>query len=260
VAQSAFLLGLRRAPLLRAIILLPFCWVWYSPLRPLLTNSSLWCNCACQVGTNIGWLFLVTWLSRYFIEVHNVPILERGVLVMMPSLVGMCGGFLGGRWCDWLLPRIGLKWSRRLPPVITRFIAAAGYGMCLIFAALPEDSPLNSPWAFTVAFCLVYFAVDLGQSAVWAYAQDAGGKYVGSVLGWGNMWGNLGAAVSPTIYNWILGESPTLREWNHLFGLGLASFSLAGLCAWGMDATKPVFPPEPAKAGNSSARITHRKL
>ncbi len=211
------------------------------PIRPLFTNFSLWCNCANQIGTNIGWVFLVTWLSRYFIEMHNVPILERGVLVMMPNLIGMCGGFLGGRWVDWLLPRIGLKWSRSLPPIITRFIAAGGYGMCLYFASQPVGSALNSPWAFTAAFCLIYFSVDLGQSAFWAYAQDAGGKYVGSVLGWGNMWGNLGAAFGPLLYNHLLGENPTAAEWNNLFWLGLIAFVFAGVATFGLDASKPVF-------------------
>lgn len=211
------------------------------PIKPFFTNFSLWCNCANQVGTNIGWVFLVTWLSRYFIEMHNVPILERGVLVMMPNLIGMVGGFLGGRWVDWLLPRIGLKWSRSLPPIITRFMAAGGYGMCLYFASQPAGSTLNSPWAFTAAFCLIYFSVDLGQSAFWAYAQDAGGKYVGSVLGWGNMWGNLGAAFGPLVYNYLLGENPTVAEWNNLFWLGLISFVFAGVATFGLDASKPVF-------------------
>ncbi len=212
---------------------------------PLLTSLSLWSNCACQFGTNVGWLFLVTWLSRYFIEVHNVPILERGVMVMIPSLAGIGGMFLGGRLTDWLLPRVGLKWSRRLPPTVTRFLAAIGYGLCLLFASLPSDSPWNSPWAFTVAFSMVYFSVDLGTAAVWAYAQDAGGKNVGSILGWGNMWGNLGAAIAPPlIYNRILGETPTLHDWNSLFWVGLIAFTLSGCCAWGLDATKPVFPNE----------------
>lgn len=211
------------------------------PIRPLFTNFSLWCNCANQIGTNIGWVFLVTWLSRYFIEMHSVPILERSVLVMMPNLIGLCGGFLGGRLVDWLLPRIGLKWSRSLPPIITRFVAAGGYGMCLYFAAQPAGSPLNSPYAFTAAFCLIYFSVDLGQSAFWAYAQDAGGKYVGSVLGWGNMWGNLGAAFGPLLYNHLLGENPTAAEWNNLFWLGLIAFVFAGIATFGLDASKPVF-------------------
>ena len=211
------------------------------PIRPLFTNFSLWCNCANQIGTNIGWVFLVTWLSRYFIEMHSVPILERSVLVMMPNLIGLCGGFLGGRWVDWLLPRIGLKWSRSLPPIVTRFIAAGGYGMCLYFAEQPAGSALNSPYAFTAAFCLIYFSVDLGQSAFWAYAQDAGGKYVGSVLGWGNMWGNLGAAFGPLLYNYLLGENPTSAEWNNLFWLGLIAFVFAGVATFGLDASKPVF-------------------
>ncbi len=211
------------------------------PIMPLLTNFSLWCNCANQIGTNVGWVFLVTWLSRYFIEMHNVPILERSFLVMLPNLIGMCGGFLGGRLVDWLLPRIGLKWSRSLPPIITRFMAAGGYGMCLYFASQPVGSTLNSPWAFTAAFCLIYFSVDLGQSAFWAYAQDAGGKYVGSVLGWGNMWGNLGAAFGPLLYNHLLGENPTVAEWNNLFWLGLIAFVFAGVATFGLDASKPVF-------------------
>ncbi len=211
------------------------------PIRPLFTNFSLWCNCANQIGTNIGWVFLVTWLSRYFIEMHSVPILERSVLVMMPNLIGLCGGFLGGRWVDWLLPRIGLKWSRSLPPIVTRFIAAGGYGMCLYFASQPAGSALNSPYAFTAAFCLIYFSVDLGQSAFWAYAQDAGGKYVGSVLGWGNMWGNLGAAFGPLLYNYLLGENPTSADWNNLFWLGLIAFVFAGVATFGLDASKPVF-------------------
>ncbi len=214
------------------------------PIKPFFTSFSLWCNCANQIGTNVGWVFLVTWLSRYFIEMHNVPILERGVLVMMPNLIGMVGGFLGGRWVDWLLPRIGLKWSRSLPPIITRFMAAGGYGMCLYFASQPVGSPLNSPWAFTAAFCLIYFSVDLGQSAFWAYAQDAGGKYVGSVLGWGNMWGNLGAAFGPLLYNYLLGENPTVAEWNNLFWLGLIAFVFAGIATFGLDASKPVFAEE----------------
>ena len=221
------------------------------PIRPLFTNFSLWCNCANQIGTNIGWVFLVTWLSRYFIEMHSVPILERSLLVMMPNLIGLCGGFLGGRWVDWLLPRIGLKWSRSLPPIITRFMAAGGYGLCLYFARQPSDSPLNSPWAFTAAFCLIYFSVDLGQSAFWAYAQDAGGKYVGSVLGWGNMWGNLGAAFGPLLYNYLLGENPTVAEWNNLFWLGLIAFVFAGIATFGLDASKPVFAESNESPGQS---------
>ena len=129
-------------------------------------------------------------------------------------------------------------------------MAASGYGMCLYFASQPVGSTLNSPWAFTAAFCLIYFSVDLGQSAFWAYAQDAGGKYVGSVLGWGNMWGNLGAAFGPLLYNYLLGENPTSAEWNNLFWLGLIAFVFAGIATFGLDASKPVFEENAAKTAD----------
>ena len=48
------------------------------PWKPLLLSGSMWLCCLMQVGTNVGWVFLVTWLPRYLAEVHHVPILERG--------------------------------------------------------------------------------------------------------------------------------------------------------------------------------------
>jgi hypothetical protein len=56
------------------------------------------------------------------------------------------------------------------------------------------------------------FATDIGVSPFWAFCQDVSGRYVGSVLGWTNMWGN---------------------------------FVLAGITALGMDASKPLIPREP---------------
>ncbi|GAF81019.1 unnamed protein product, partial [marine sediment metagenome] len=47
------------------------------PLKRLLQSRSMWLDCFLQLGTNIGWVFLVTWLPRYLIDVHQVPILER---------------------------------------------------------------------------------------------------------------------------------------------------------------------------------------
>ena len=40
---------------------------------------------------------------------------------------------------------------------------------------------------------------DMGLPAIWGYNLDVGKRNVGVVLGWGNMWGNLGAFVSPLI-------------------------------------------------------------
>ena len=214
------------------------------PLKPLLKSRSMWLDCFVQVGTNVGWVFLVTWLPRYLLEVHNVPILQRGLMAMIPLLAGIVSMFFGGLLTDYLAAKIGLLWGRRLPIMATRFSAAGAYAFCLWFSTFPTDSWLNSPWMFTAAFSLVALSTDMGTAASWAFKQDVGGRYVGSILGWGNMWGNLGAACSPLIYNAVLGETPLLADWNTMFLVCMGAFIFAGFCGLGIDATIPIAPPD----------------
>ena len=54
------------------------------------------------------------------------------------------------------------------------------------------------------------------------------------------MWGNLGAAVSPLIYDYYLGETPGLREWNMMFLVCAGAFLFSGICGLLLDATQPL--------------------
>ena len=103
---------------------------------------------------------------------------------------------------------------------------------------------LHSPWAITICLAVVAFSTDFGNPAGWAFKQDVGGRYVGCVLGWGNMWGNLGASISEPIYGWVLGETPGLQDWNQIFLVCLSAFVISGICALGIDATIPIIPSE----------------
>ena len=205
------------------------------PFSALIASRSLWMSSISQFGTNIAWLFLVTWLARYLIEQHQVPILERSWMAAVPPVAGIAGMFLGGHLTDWLTRRIGLRWGRILPMAVTRFTAAGAYVACLW---------IESPWAATIAFAVVFFSVDLGVSAVWAFCQDVGGRNVGSVLGWGNMWGNIGAALAPQLYNYVLKDSPGTAEWNAMFLVCAGMFVLSGVAAMGIDATQPIESPK----------------
>ena len=210
------------------------------PFRAIVTSRSLWADSLLQIGTNIGWVFLVTWLPRYLLEVHHVPVLERGVMSMVPILVGFAGMLLGGRLTDLLAAKIGLRWGRRAPMVFTRFVAAGAYLLCVGLSQAGEGSRWNSPWMFVAAFSLVALFTDMGSPAAWAFKQDVGGRHVGSILGWGNMWGNLGAACSPSIYNAVLGETPAISDWNTMFLVCMGAFVFAGLAGFAVDATIPV--------------------
>jgi ACS family glucarate transporter-like MFS transporter len=201
------------------------------PLTYLIRNRSLWCSSVSQFGTNFGWVFLLTWLPRYLIEVHDVPLIYRGWMTAVPTSVGIAGMFCGGWLTDRLVRSLGLRWGRRLPMSLTRFSAMAAYLMCLV---------LNEPWLLVAAFAVVSFSVDLGTASIWAFKQDVGGRHVGSVLGWGNMWGNIGAALSPYVLN-VLAES---QGWNVVFLACAAAFFISGIAAFGVDATSPIVPPD----------------
>ena len=60
---------------------------------------------------------------------------------------------------------------------------------------------------------------------------------MGSVLGWGNMWGNLGAAVTPPLLIGIVGET---ANWDNAFLACAAAFLLSGLFSLGINAAIPI--------------------
>ncbi len=212
------------------------------PWMTIMTNASLWGNCLMQFTTNIGWLFLVRNMPDYLEQVHGVSLVMRGWMTSVPVMAGVVGVFLGGRLTDWLVRKVGLKWGRRLPVVLTRFTCALGYLICVALSYLvPKDqAPEWMPWVYVASLSIVAVSTDMGIPAVWAFAQDIGGKYTASILGWANMWGNLGASPATWIYARILGERPTLTEWNTLFVVLAGVFLLGTFGAILMDATKPL--------------------
>ncbi len=201
------------------------------PVKAILRSPSLWLSSISQFGTNFGWVFLVTKLPDYLKDVHDVPILERGLMVSIPALAGIAGMFLGGYLTDVLTRHIGVRWGRGLPMALTRFGAAAAYFACLW---------VDSPWPATIAFSFVFFSVDLGTSATWAFMQDVGGKHVGAILGWGNMWGNIGAAVANPVFAAILVNKSLPNPWHTVFTACAATFVLTGIASLGIDASKPI--------------------
>lgn len=212
------------------------------PWLVVLTNLSLWGNCLTQLFTNIGWLFVVTWLPRYLGNVHSIPLGEQALMTAAPTVAGIVGMFCGGWWTDFAARQFGLKWGRRMPIMTTRFLAAGGYIFCLIVSMLgtPETTSRWLPWAMIAGMSFSTFCCDLGVPAIWAYSQDVGGKYTASVMGWSNMFGNFGAAFAPLIYNLVLGETPSITEWNSLFLVCAGMFFLSGCCALVLDSTKPI--------------------
>ncbi len=90
--------------------------------------------------------------------------------------------------------------------------------------------------------CVVAAATDMGNPGFWAWCQDVGGKYVGSVVGWGNMWGNFGAAIAPEIFIFIKSKYPDdlMAGWSAVFYVCALVQVVGALAALGIDATHPL--------------------
>jgi MFS transporter, ACS family, glucarate transporter len=204
------------------------------PIREMLRSRSLWLMCVSQWGSNVGWVFLVTWLPRFLIEEHSVPLIERGWLCAIPLWIGWVGMLTGGRATDFAVRKFGLKRGRVLPMMVGRFLAGSAYLCCLLHP---------SPWTLAAVFGVVAFSTDFGSASGWAYKQDVGGRHVGSIHGWANMWGNLGATVSPLILNEVVKQ----YDWDVAFLVCSAAFFIAGFACLGVDATIPIREGESAR-------------
>jgi nitrate/nitrite transporter NarK len=93
-------------------------------------------------------------------------------------------------------------------------------------------------WVFLALMCVIYFLTDFGLGALWATYQDIGGNNAGSVLGFANMCGNLGAAY----FGVQIGYLADAKQWPLVFVISAASFAIVAACWFFVDPTRHVFP------------------
>ncbi len=212
------------------------------PWMGLLTNWNLWANSLMQFMTNVGWIFLGTTLPRYLDEVHQVPVIQRSVMSSIPLFAGMAGILIGGPWTDRWTVRWGRRWGRTGPIALSRVLAVGGYALAVavMWGWLGPRESISTAWIAVAGLSLVAVATDLGVPATWAWAQDVGGKHTSAVLGWANMWGNLGAALASQLSEIVLGKAPALADWTLLFFCCGGAFVISGISACVMDATRPL--------------------
>ncbi|MCI0359847.1 MAG: MFS transporter, partial [Planctomycetaceae bacterium] len=182
------------------------------PVLAMLSSKEVWLMCGINICVNFGWIFLATWLPQFLIETHgeyvSLHIGDRQVVASLMTactvLAAMCGGMLGGRTTDFLVHRVGRTWGRRLPGMI------AGLLVCGMYCLVPQ---LANVWVFIGAMIAIAFTIDFGLGATWASYQDIGGRHVASVLGCGNMCGNLAAAYFGRQIGYLADHGP----WNQGF-------------------------------------------
>jgi sugar phosphate permease len=188
----------------------------------LLGSRSIWFLALVNFWINVGWILVGTLLPTYLIKVHGQSEIEAGFATSLVALAGMAGCLAGGLATDLLVHRLGLTWGRRAPCLFSYGGAALVYGACFW---------LDDPRAIVTLLVIASFLGDFGLGPLWCTYQDIGGAYAGTVLGTGNMCGNIGAALASSFIPRLAAE----YGWSASFALSFGAYTIGALGWLGID-------------------------
>ena len=187
---------------------------------------------------NVGWIFLATWLPTYLIKVHGKSEAEAGLYTSFTAAAGMAGCLAGGLATDFLVKRVGLRWGRRIPGMVS--YGGAAIGLCVCWS-------LDDVTAIVTVLVITSFFGDFALGVMWSTYQDIGGPYAGTVLGWANMCGNIGAACAISVIGRIVED----YGWSPTFVMAASAYLLGALCWLFVDPRAPI---DFSRMGSSAAR------
>jgi MFS family permease len=163
-----------------------------TPWLALASSPALWCICGQQVFRASGYALYASWFSTFLKESHGVQGDQlAGFLSMLPMLMVVPAGMMGGLLSDWIFARTGsLRLSRQGLAVISILLCAATF-----FAAYP----INNVWLSVGVISFGSFCVTFAGACAYTITIDMGGRHISVVFSIMNMAGNLGAAAFPLV-------------------------------------------------------------
>jgi ACS family glucarate transporter-like MFS transporter len=182
----------------------------------LFASRSLWALAVLSICAGFGWNFFVSWLPKYFEQVHRVKFENSPLVSGMPLFFGGISCLIGGWLSDQLVRATRWRrWGRACFPIFGYATAATAI-FCVRFT--------HSYSAAVVLVCLTGAATDFGHGANWAAIINIGGRYAGMSTGFINSVGNLGNSAQGFIGAVIF----THYGWGPLFAVYAATYLIAG--------------------------------
>ena len=189
------------------------------PWATLLRAPNMWAiMCAYFTYVYCLWIFL-SWLPSYLVDFRHFTLIKVGIFASLPLWAGVIGDTVGGLATDWLLKKTGNAKLARRTVAITGMLGCCSF---IVPAALTED-PYVAVYCLTGA--MFFLECTIGPS--WAVPMDVGGKYSGTVSGMMNMAGNIGGALSPLVFGFLV----QYGNWQAPF-IVAASLLVIGAAIW----------------------------
>ncbi|MCQ9288612.1 MFS transporter [Staphylococcus gallinarum] len=137
-------------------------------------------------------LFLI-WLPTYLLEQYHVKLSDPDMAwaAGAPWIAMFILILFGGAISDKLLQSGKSRFVARASIAIIGFII---FSISLFMSIQTDSLVVNVFW---LSLCLGGIGIATGMS--WAAATDLGRNFSGSVSGWMNLWGNIGALLSPLL-------------------------------------------------------------
>jgi ACS family glucarate transporter-like MFS transporter len=139
--------------------------------------------------------FFLVWLPTYLQEARHFSLTKMGFAASFPWIAILLTVLAGGALSDRLL-RNGKS----------KLIARGGlaiFGLIVFTVSMYLAVYATNPWLNVLWLTLSLGSLGLPVVTSWAVANDLGNEYSGSVSGWMNLWGNIGAFLSPIFCGWL---------------------------------------------------------
>ena len=135
--------------------------------------------------------FFITWFPSYLVQARGFSLAKLGTLGMLPGLISIPGGWLGGMTSDWLYRQ---GWS------LTAARKTCLVGGMLISSVITGSAFVESVYAALALFAIAYAALAFTAASIWSLPGDVAPtrRHVASIGGIQNFASNLAGIVTTT--------------------------------------------------------------
>jgi MFS transporter, ACS family, glucarate transporter len=172
----------------------------------------------------------LTWMPTYLIEGLHMDAKTASRFAVVPLLFAGAGSLVSG-----LLSAKVAKWTGSVS-LARRALGLIGFfaaGLLILLHIQSKDI-----WLAMLAMGIATFFHDVTTPGAWGACMDVGGKYVGTLSGSMNMFGNFGSLASPIAMGYIL--KYTNNNWTWCLYSVAAAYLLGTLCWPFMDPVTPL--------------------
>jgi MFS family permease len=215
-----------------------------TPWGAMVGSRTVWLLCLQYCCLAYAWIFYVTWLPKYLVDVLRVDGKWGAFLNTFPLFLGGIGCLVCPTVLSFLVRRTGnVRRGRRI-------VGCLGFGAASVLLLL--SFYLKNPLWAMIAMGFASFANDFVMPVSWAAAMDVGGRHTGTLSGVMNMASAVGGSLAPILTGKLLSNPD---GWQINFWISAAVY-LVGLCCWlFLDPVTPLsaMEGEPACSAPSSA-------